>query len=70
MLVLVDTSVWVQHFRRTVPELITRLAAGEVLAHSPTSGLVLPSASKSNACEGSYTGDGEPSGFRSRPGAH
>src|SRR5437762_13798509 len=34
MLVLLDTSVWVQHFRRTVPELVTLLAAGEVVTHS------------------------------------
>jgi predicted nucleic acid-binding protein len=33
MLVLVDTSVWVQHFRRIVPQLVTLLAAGEVVAH-------------------------------------
>jgi predicted nucleic acid-binding protein len=34
MLVLVDTSVWVQHFRRAVPKLVALLTDGEVVAHS------------------------------------
>ena len=34
MPVLVDTCVWVQHFRQSVPELSALLVAGEVVAHS------------------------------------
>mgnify|MGYP002780555591 CR=1 FL=1 len=34
MPVLVDTSVWVQHFRAAVPELVALAAAGEVVTHS------------------------------------
>lgn len=33
MAVLVDTSVWVQHFRRGVPELPHLIAAQEVFSH-------------------------------------
>jgi predicted nucleic acid-binding protein len=33
-LVLVDTSVWVQHFRVSVPELVPMLQQGEVVKHS------------------------------------
>lgn len=33
MLVIVDTSVWVQHFRRGVPELVALLAGGDVVTH-------------------------------------
>lgn len=32
-MVLVDTSVWVDHFRRGVPELIKELQAGAVICH-------------------------------------
>ena len=32
-MVLVDTSVWVEHFRRGVPELTKLLAAGSVVCH-------------------------------------
>jgi predicted nucleic acid-binding protein len=31
--ILVDTSVWVDHLRRGLPHLATRLQAGEVLIH-------------------------------------
>ena len=34
MAVLVDTSVWVQHYRRTVPELAAMLIADEVATHA------------------------------------
>ena len=34
MPVLVDTNVWVQHFRNTLPELSELLTEGEVVAHS------------------------------------
>lgn len=33
-MVLVDSSVWVDHFHRPEPQLIARLEAGEVLTHS------------------------------------
>jgi hypothetical protein len=32
-MILVDTSVWVEHFRRGEPVLARRLQAGEVLSH-------------------------------------
>lgn len=32
-MILVDTSVWVEHLRRGVPELAAMLEAGDVLAH-------------------------------------
>lgn len=32
-MILVDTSVWVEHFRRTVPELVARLERNEVMIH-------------------------------------
>lgn len=32
-MVLVDTSVWIDHFRRNDPGLVSLLAGGEVLAH-------------------------------------
>ena len=34
MLVLVDTNIWVQHFRATIPELVTHSHAGAVVTHS------------------------------------
>jgi hypothetical protein len=40
MLVLVDTSVWVQHLRRVVPELITLLGASRVVTHSVVVGVL------------------------------
>lgn len=33
-MILVDTSVWVQHLRRGVPELAAMLEAGDVLTHT------------------------------------
>ncbi len=33
-MILIDTSVWIEHFRRTVPELADLLEAGRVLIHS------------------------------------
>ena len=32
-MILVDTSVWIDHFRRTELELVARLTASEVLIH-------------------------------------
>lgn len=32
-MILVDTSVWVEHLRRGLPDLAARLDAGEVLGH-------------------------------------
>ncbi len=32
-MILVDTSVWIEHLRRGVPDLVRRLDAGEVLGH-------------------------------------
>ena len=32
-MILVDTSVWVEHLRRGVPELVVHLEAGAVLVH-------------------------------------
>ena len=32
-MILVDTSVWIEHLRRGEPELARRLEAGEVLGH-------------------------------------
>ena len=32
-MILVDTSVWIDHFRRTDPALVDALEAGEVLMH-------------------------------------
>ena len=32
-MILVDTSVWVEHWRKSVPELARRLGAGQVLVH-------------------------------------
>jgi predicted nucleic acid-binding protein len=32
-MILADTSVWVEHFRRGLPELERRLDAGEVVCH-------------------------------------
>lgn len=37
-MVLVDTSVWIQHFRRGVPTLAERLSEGLVLMHPFVSG--------------------------------
>ena len=34
MLVIVDTSVWVQHIRRGVPDLASLLPTGDVVSHS------------------------------------
>ncbi len=34
MPVIVDTSVWVQHFRVGVPELVALTVAGDVVSHS------------------------------------
>jgi predicted nucleic acid-binding protein len=33
-MILVDTSVWIDHLHRTVPELNSLLAAGRVVTHS------------------------------------
>ncbi len=38
MKVLVDTSVWIDHLRRSEPELVERLMAGMVVAHSAVIG--------------------------------
>ncbi len=32
-MILADTSVWIEHFRRTEPRLLAALEAGEVLMH-------------------------------------
>ena len=32
-MILVDTSVWIDHFRRSEPDLVTLLESDEVLAH-------------------------------------
>lgn len=34
MMVLADTSVWIDHFRRGEPELMERLRLGEIVIHS------------------------------------
>ncbi|MDA0225940.1 MAG: PIN domain-containing protein [Proteobacteria bacterium] len=33
-MVLADTSVWVEHFRRGVPRLVERLESGEIVCHA------------------------------------
>ena len=37
-MILVDTSVWIEHLRRGVPDLVRRLDAGEVLGHPLVTG--------------------------------
>jgi len=37
-MVLIDTSVWIQHFRKVEPALVERLSEGNVLIHPFVSG--------------------------------
>jgi predicted nucleic acid-binding protein len=37
-MILVDTSIWVEHLRTGVPDLVRRLEAGEVLGHPLVTG--------------------------------